>query len=123
MLLEVVLALALLVLTAGLLTGAMRMVVPAVEGMRLDMEAEDLAVTVLSEVAAGLRPMVSQGPETFDEPWQQWTWSVEVEAVTEDVRLADRLSVVTVRVEHAQREKVYELRQMMHRDGADGGLW
>ena len=121
---EVVLALALLVLTAGLLTGAMRMVVPAVEGMRLDMEAENLAVTVLSEVSAGLRPMSSAGPEAFDEPWERWAWSVQVQPVTEDAELADRLQVVTVRVEHAEREKVYELRQLMSRDVAgEGELW
>ena len=121
--LEVVLALGLLVLTAGLLTGAMRMVVPAVEGIRLDMEAEDLAVTVVSEVSAGLRPMTSAGPEAFEQPWEQWTWSVQVEPMTDDAALADRLNVVTVRVEHAEREKVYELRQMMGRDAGDGGLW
>ena len=77
-LLEVILALTLFFLTAGVVTGSLYTSIRAARTIKLSAQAEDLAVTKQSELKAGILPVVDAGPEPFAQEGDlaQWTWQV-----------------------------------------------
>jgi hypothetical protein len=73
---EVVLALALFVGAAVVIGTALNSSVQALERQRWNTHAADLAVTILSEMQMGLRPIQAAGPEPFEAPFEDWTWEI-----------------------------------------------
>ena len=82
-LLEVILALTLFVGAAAVISGALNASVDSVEKLRLNTHAVNLAVTVLSEIQLGVRPLEFTGPEPFEAPFDHWFWELMVSNVEE----------------------------------------
>jgi hypothetical protein len=80
-LLEVVLALALLVLASGVIVGTMGSCTQAAARLKLRAHGADLAVTLASQMHMGLLPSSSTDGGSFTEPgFSQWSWSMRVQA-------------------------------------------
>lgn len=78
-LLEVVLALAIFAAAAGVIMGAVSSSYRALNRMKLENQAADLAATVMSEVQMGVIDAVAAGPNEFeDASLANWRWQVEV---------------------------------------------
>ncbi|MHC1763552.1 MAG: hypothetical protein AB9869_04485 [Verrucomicrobiia bacterium] len=115
-LLEVVLALALFVVAATILTSGMSSSLDAVDRLRLNAHAADLAVTTLSELQLGLKSVSLNGPEPFEPPLEQWDWEIlatPLETDLEDTGRAQRIEVV---IRHLETPLVYRLTQVMQVD-------
>jgi hypothetical protein len=80
-LLEVVLALALFFGVAVTILGGMSVCMRSVTQVREDAYAQDLAITVLSEVQMGVLDAVDAGPTPFEDPFADWTWQTAVATV------------------------------------------
>ena len=77
-LLEVIIALFLLVLTAAFVLDGLSGAMAGVARARLDADATDLAVTVFSEVQLGLIEKTDGGPNPFEiSDYEDWTWQVK----------------------------------------------
>lgn len=79
-LLEVVLAMSLFFMTATFVMNGLNGSMGAVSTAKLEADAADLAVTVLSEVQLGLIPLNSDGPVAIDlKGYEGWAWQLVVE--------------------------------------------
>ncbi len=119
-LLEVVLALALFVVAASILTSGMSSSLDAVDRLRLNAHAADLAVTTLSEMQLGLKSVSLNGPEPFEPPLEQWSWEIvatPLEIDFESTGAAQRIEVV---IRYAEDSLVYRLSQVMPVDAGNG---
>lgn len=115
-LLEVVLALTLFVVAATIIANGMQSSVAAVERLRLDTHAANLAVTVMSELQMKIRPLEPAGPESFNAPFEDWTWKVEVGSVDSEGMVGDSLRGVEVIVRHNDPPAVRRLSQLFKID-------
>jgi hypothetical protein len=79
-LLEVILAIGIFVAGAMVVLSGLTSCMQAVQRMRFEAQAGDLAVTKLSEIQMGLVPTVDDGPREFEEEdLAEWTWQVVVQ--------------------------------------------
>ncbi len=99
MLLEVVLALVLFASVAMVVLGGVGTSAQAVVEMRLQAHAVDRAVTVFSKVQLGIIPPVADGPEPFEEPFEDWTWQITTASATEALEGPD-VQRLTLTVRH-----------------------
>jgi len=95
-LLEVILALVLFVGAALVIGGALSASVSSLERNRRGAHAVNLAVSVLSEMQMGMRPVGSSGPFQFGIPHEEWSWETvvaegEAEAKLQRVEVVIRL--------------------------------
>ncbi len=77
-LLEVILALVLFVTAAAVIIGGLNVSINAVDRLRLNTHAADLALSVASELQLGIRSPEFTGPEPFDIPFDEWSWELQV---------------------------------------------
>ena len=78
-LMEVVLAMALLVLASGVIVGSMTACTRAAARVKLRAHAADLAVTLASEVQMGLLKPAQASPTAFSEAgFTDWTWEMRI---------------------------------------------
>lgn len=75
-LLEVVLALALFVAAAAIVTSGMNASAESLQRQRLNTHALNLACTVMAEVQLGIRSVAAGGEQGFEPPFEDWTWQV-----------------------------------------------
>jgi len=75
-LLEVIFALALFVAAAAVVSGSFSACAASAGRLRLQAVADDLAVTLLSEMQLGLIEPVDDGPYDFNEPCDDWSWEI-----------------------------------------------
>ncbi|MCX6906109.1 MAG: hypothetical protein NTW03_22045 [Verrucomicrobia bacterium] len=113
MLLEVVVALALFVAAAAVLTGGIHASLRSVERLRLGTHAANLAVTVLSELQMGLRSTDTAGPQPFAEPFENWTCELQTAPVESEIGEASTLTKVEVIIRHKEESVVYRLTQIV----------
>lgn len=111
-LLEVVLALALFVAAATVLTGGVNASVQAVDRLRLENHAMDLAVTLVSEMQMHARPVESVSERAFEAPFEDWNYSIELHAIDSDV-LVESLNTAEVVVRHKREGVVVRLYQVV----------
>lgn len=127
-LLEVLLALALFVFAAAVITSSLNSGVERVTRLRVQLHALDLAVTVMSELKLGILPLATAGPEPFDAPFDQWTWQVEATPYTftdssvDDSEAVSTLQLVTVTVKNDQNTGFQQLTEILGPPPARGGL-
>lgn len=81
-LLEVVLALVLFVGAATVITAGLRASVDATDRLRHNTHAANLAVSILSELKMGVRPVESGEPQPFEPPFETWTWQILTEGAS-----------------------------------------
>lgn len=96
-LLEVILALVLFVGAALVIGGGLSASVTSLERNRRSAHAVNLAVSVISEMQMGIKPVGSSGPFRFNSPHEQWSWETVVEDGAEEVKL--RRVEVVIRME------------------------
>ena len=120
-LLEVILAVVLFAATAGVLASGLQWSVRMVSDMRLEGQAADLAVTVLSLIQIGQIDAVTSGPNAFDWPDDAWTWEVDADSFLEQTIGGLALETVTVRivVRHVDRPVRHTLTVMISPDALD----
>ena len=80
-LLEVLLALMIFAMTAGLFSGAFGRTARTLAELDRQARAADLMVTVVSELQLGLIELTDAGPEPFEPPLDNWTWQVTLESL------------------------------------------
>jgi hypothetical protein len=115
-LLEVILALALFVGAAAVLTSGLSSSLDGVERLRLNTHAADFAVSVLSELQMGITSLGVSGPQPFVPPEDGWTWEVAatpVESGTEESSPFQRIEVI---IRHEDPPLVYRLNQVLRTD-------
>ena len=112
-LLEVVLALALFVFAASVITGGLNASVQEAERLRLNVHATNLAISILSELQMGIKPVDAAGPEPFEVPFQMWTWQVQISPVEDGLENGLPLRNVEVVVRHQTRPIVRRLAQFL----------
>ncbi len=113
-LLEVVIALALFVAAAAIITTGMNASVRSVERQRLNAHGMNLATTVMSELQLGLRSYDSADPEPMDAPFTNWTWQVVATPEESlDFDFESGLQQVEVIVRHQQPEHVVRLMELL----------
>ena len=113
MLLEVVLALALFVFAATVITGGLNASVQEVERLRLNLHASNLAISLLSEIQMGIRRVEAAGPEPFEAPFADWTWQIEVSPMDNSSGSSLSLQSIEVAVRHKTRPIVRRLTQYL----------
>jgi len=84
-LLEVLIALALFVAAAAVVTGALNSSLESLERQKLGTHAVDLATSVMAEIQLGIRVPGGEGRRPFDAPFQDWTWEASLLPVDETV--------------------------------------
>jgi type II secretory pathway pseudopilin PulG len=111
-LLEVILALALFVGAATIISSGINASMRSVERLRLQNHAVNLAISVLSEMQMRARPVAAIGPEVFAPPFQDWTLKVEVAQSEESIEGPEALRPVEIIVKHTQENVVQRLTQL-----------
>ena len=112
-LLEVILALALFVLAATVITGALSSSTNEVKRLRLNTHASNLAASILSEMQMGLQAGEASGPNTFDPPFEQWSWQTTLSPVNEMVGVTNTIQKVEVIIRHESEPVVFRLTQFL----------
>ena len=104
-LLEVVLAVGLFSGAALVLLTGLGACLRTADRVRLDAQATDLAVTLLSEVQMGLVPLVDDGPNDDEqEDLVDWSWEIAVSPLEENTEAPPLLQVeVIIRNDRADR--------------------
>lgn len=105
-----VLALALFVAAATIITSGINASVQAVYRLRLETHAANLAISVLSEMQMRARTIAQFGPEAFAAPFTNWTLRVELSQ--SEMAENDALRPVEVIVSHSEEPIVYRLTQL-----------
>ena len=121
-LLEVVLALALFVFAASVITGGLNASVQEAERLRLNVHASNLAISILSELQMGIKPVDSAGPEPFEAPFQMWTWQIQVSPIEDALESGLALRNVEVVVRHQARPIVRRLAQFLFASPGNGAV-
>lgn len=120
-LLEVVLALALFVGATAVLTSGLRSSLDAVHRLRLQTQAADRAVSVLSELQMGIKTLAIAGPQPFDPLAQEWTWETIPTPALEGENADERYQRIEVIIRHLDSGLVYRLSQVLRIDSAQIG--
>lgn len=112
-LLEVVLALTLFVGAAIVIGSALQASIAAVDRLRHETHAANLATTVLSEVQMGVRSLSSGGPEPFLPPFEKWTWEIVLGPAEEKFSAVTALQRVEVVIRHKESTTAYRRAQFL----------
>lgn len=84
-LLEVLMALALILGAASVITGGLQSSVDSVERMKANLHGVNLAVSVISQIQMGVIAAESVEGTQFEEPFQDWSYDIETEEVSTEV--------------------------------------
>lgn len=112
-LLEVLLALALFVAAAAVVTVALNASLESLERQKLSVHALNLASSVLAEIQLGARPTGGEGPRPFEPPFQDWTWTATATPVEAGTEVSAGLQRVEVVVRHQTAPVVQRLIQVL----------
>lgn len=116
---EVLLALALFVAAAAVVTSALNSSLESLERQRLGLHALNLASSTLAEVQLGVRPLAGEGRQAFTAPFQDWTWELVVSPVeSEGGESGGGVVRAEVIVRHQTAPMVQRLAQILQPPGA-----
>jgi hypothetical protein len=110
---EVLLALALFVAAAAVVTGALNSSLTSLERQKLGLHALNLATSTLAEIQLGLRPASGEGQQAFASPLQEWTWELLVTPLETEVGEAAGLVRAEVVIRHATAPVVQRLAHVL----------
>ena len=110
---EVVLALALFVFAAAVISGGFSTALMSVDRMRAELDASNLAISTLTEIELHLKTIVTSPPAQFEPPLEKWTWEVEVTEPSEDLDMGGGLTLVEVIVRNEEKEKETRFARMI----------
>ena len=112
-LLEVILALVLFAAAAAIIGAGIHSAINGVERQRLNAHAVNLAVSVISEIQMGLRTVESVGPDSFENPFEHWSWELILTPTETEAGEASDLTRVEVIVRHDDPALVHRLTQVL----------
>lgn len=112
-LLEVILALALFVTAAAIVTSGMSASTDNLDRQRRQTHAANLAATVLAELQLGIRPTSEAGEQPFAAPFEQWTSELVVTPTETESGEASGLLRVEVIIRHQESALVRRLAQVI----------
>lgn len=112
-LLEVLLALALFVVAAAIVTSGMSASTDNLDRQRRNTHAANLAATVLAEIQLGIRSTAEAGEQPFTAPFEQWTSELVVTPTETEAGEASGLLRVEVIVRHQDSALVRRLAQVI----------
>lgn len=122
-LMEVILALALLAAGGAVTFGALNASFSAVRNIRMQGQAADLAVTKLSEIQLGVLKGVDDGPNEFkDEDLEGWIWQIVTRPIETDSPIAAQMKQVEIIIAYAPGQTVYRLVQLLANAPDDGSI-
>ena len=110
---EVVLALALFVFAAAVISGGVSTALMSVDRMRAELDASNLAISTLAEIELNLKPLVPSPPAQFAPALEKWTWEEEVSEPSEDLDMGGGLTLVEVIVRNEEKEKETRFARMI----------
>ncbi len=116
-LLEVIIALALFVATAAVVTSALSSALDSLERQRLNTHATNLAASVLAELQLGILQTGSTGAQAFEPPFEQWTWEAALSSSDTETGETSGLTRVEVTIRHKDSAIVRRLAQVISLDG------
>lgn len=93
---EVVLALVLFSFAAIIIGNSFSSSLRSVDRMRNDLDAANLAISTLSEIELGIKPLETSPPTEFEEPFEKWTWQIEATKPNEDLNIGGGLTLIEV---------------------------
>tara|TARA_B100001778_G_scaffold332516_1_gene338998 strand:+ start:2257 stop:2676 length:420 start_codon:yes stop_codon:yes gene_type:complete len=93
---EVILALVLFSFAAIIIANSFSSSLRSVDRMRNDLDASNLAISTLSEIELGIKPIETSPPTEFEEPFEKWTWQIETTKPNEDLDMGGGLTLVEV---------------------------
>ncbi len=112
-LLEVLIALALFVAAAAVVTGALNSSLESLERQKLGTHAVNLASSVMAEIQLGIRVPGGEGRRPFDAPFQDWTWEASLLPVENAISATAGSTRVEVVVRHKTAPVVQRLAQVI----------
>lgn len=112
-LLEVLLALALFVVAAAIVTSGMSASTDNLDRQRRNTHAANLAATVLAEIQLGIRSTAEAGEQPFTAPFEQWTAELVVTPTETEAGEASGLLRVEVIIRHQESALVRRLAQVI----------
>jgi type II secretory pathway pseudopilin PulG len=112
-LLEAILALALFVTAAAIVTSGMSASTDNLDRQRRNTHAANLAATVLAEIQLGLRSTAEAGEQPFAAPFDQWTAELVVTPTETEIGEASGLLRVEVIIRHKESTLVRRLAQVI----------
>ncbi|MBI5799205.1 MAG: hypothetical protein HZA92_00555 [Verrucomicrobia bacterium] len=115
-LLEVILALALFVTAAAIVTSGMNASTESLERQRLNTHAANLAATALAEVQLGIRSPALAGEQPFLTPFEKWTAETVITPTETETGAASGLLRVEVIIRHQESPLVRRLTQVIRVD-------
>jgi len=93
---EVILALVLFSFAAIIIANSFSSSLRSVDRMRNDLDASNLAISTLSEIELGIKPLETSPPTEFEEPFEKWTWQIEATKPNEDLDIGGGLTLIEV---------------------------
>lgn len=115
-LLEVIIALALFVAMAAVMTSALTSSLDSLDRQRLNTHATNLASSILAELELGIRSTESSGPQPVGFPYEDWTWEAAITGTETETGEASGLMRVEVIVRHKSSPIVRRLAQFVTLD-------
>lgn len=112
-LLEVLLALALFVVAAAIVTSGMSASTDNLDRQRRNTHAANLAATVLAEIQLGIRSPAEAGEQPFAAPFDKWTAELVVSPTETETGGASGLLRVEVIIRHQESVLVRRLTQII----------
>lgn len=112
-LLEAILALALFVTAAAIVTSGMSASTDNLDRQRRNTHAANLAATVLAEIQLGIRSTAEAGEQPFAAPFEQWTAELVVTPTETEAGEASGLLRVEVIIRHKDSALVRRLAQVI----------
>ncbi len=116
-LLEVLLALALFVAAAAVVTTALNASLASLERQRLNTQAVNLAASVLSEIQLGIRPAAAEARRPLPSPYADWSSEIVVANAGGDSFDAANPNQIEVVLRHESPPLVQRLAQVIGRPG------
>ena len=110
-LLEVVLALALFIGAATVISAGISASVEAVHRVRLQTHAANLAISIMAELKIGARPLTAVGPENFEPPFKEWLYRVNLTGGESSTETGSTRAVEVI-VWHTQENIVHRITQL-----------
>ena len=120
-LLEVLLALALFVAAAAVVTSALSASLGSLERQRLGTQSVNLAASVLAEIQLGIRSSSGEAAKPFEAPFEDWTWELAVGPAENRPETVNGLTLVEVVVRNTKTPHVQRLAQLMRLGSATSG--
>lgn len=109
-LLEVLLAVALFVTAAAIVTVGLNSSLRSLERQRLQTRAVHLAASVLAEIQLGIRSSALGGaPQPLEPPFADWTWEIATQSGQTDFSATEPLETLEVVLRHKDGSVVQRL--------------